>query len=471
MDAYNDLEDANKGVVAATNDYLGDPDSGARQAELHEAAENLKRAARAALEAARPKVDMGGEIAKRTAPVLMPELRDAADALKRAVKPLRAPDALSAEEVKDATEDTNNKALTFLSLAKAKADQSKDASKRAALQQIVDELNQERKRLGERANARLGDPNPATNKALKESADKIDALVDKYMETVKPKATCTAAGATKRETDIESIDAAAEAAKKAVRRLDAGADNEPDDEEVVGMADDASAKVARFQEHVKSLADETPNKELKDKLQTILRDLADDNKALVGDTNKFVGDRAPAARAALAETCKKTVRDIDRAMHDIRDAMKPKTFEDEIDEAAVVIEEAVDEYAHVPIEIRDLAMQLAELFRKLAECARKGDRAGIIDCATKIAVIVKQIVGFAKPYGDSCKDPKLQDTVYVGVQAMGNFSTQLKILAAVKAASQGRDPAAENQLVACCEGLSSGLRQTLYGVQSAKLKK
>jgi hypothetical protein len=54
---------------------------------------------------------------------------------------------------------------------------------------------------------------------------------------------------------------------------------------------------------------------------------------------------------------------------------------------------------------------------------------------------------------------------------MGNFSTQLKILAAVKAASQGRDPAAENQLVACCEGLSSGLRQTLYGVQSAKLKK
>jgi hypothetical protein len=471
MDAYRDLEDANKGVVAATNDYLGDPDSGARQAELHEAAENLKRAARAALEAARPKVDMGGEIGKRTAPVLMPELRDAADALKIAVKPLRAPDALSPDQVKDATEDTNQKALTFLSLAKAKAEQSKDGGKRAALAAIADELNAERKRLGERANARLGDPNAQTNKALKESADKIDALVDKYMDAVKPKATATAAGNTKRETDIESIDAAAEAAKKAVRRLDAGADNEPDDDEIVAQADDASAKLARFTEHVKSLHDETPNKELKEKLAKLLHELADDNKALVSDTNKFVGERPPAARAALGETCKKTVRDIDRAMHEIRDAMKPKSFEDEIDEAAIVIEEAVDQYAHVPAEIRDLAMQLAELFRRLAECARKGDRAGIIQCATAIAAIVKQIIGFAKPYGDSCKDPKLQDTVYVGVQAMGNFSTQLKILAAVKAASQGRDPAAENQLVACCEGLSSGLRQTLYGVQSAKLKK
>ena len=61
-DAYRDLVDANEGVVEASNDYLGDPDSKARQDELHEAAENLKRAARAALAAARPKVDMSGEI-------------------------------------------------------------------------------------------------------------------------------------------------------------------------------------------------------------------------------------------------------------------------------------------------------------------------------------------------------------------------------------------------------------------------
>lgn len=52
--------------------------------------------------------------------------------------------------------------------------------------------------------------------------------------------------------------------------------------------------------------------------------------------------------------------------------------------------------------------------------------------------------------------------------AMSNFGTQLKIIASVKAASVGKDPAAENQLVSCCEGLSTNVRAGLYNCQSAK---
>ena len=52
-------------------------------------------------------------------------------------------------------------------------------------------MNQERKRLGDKANARLGDPTPATNAGVKESADKIDALVDQFMDASRPRAQLT----------------------------------------------------------------------------------------------------------------------------------------------------------------------------------------------------------------------------------------------------------------------------------------
>ena len=163
--------------------------------------------------------------------------------------------------------------------------------------------------------------------------------------------------------------------------------------------------------------------------------------------------------------------------------------------ARLDIQEAVDEFAGVPEEMRDLALKLADLMRRLAEAARQGDKVGMIEITKEISVVVKQIMAFAKPYAVNCTDATLADTIHVGNNALGNFSTQLKILSAVKAASQGRDPTAESQLVACCgasrsrtrarahavasapthrrsaDGIANGMRQALYGVASAKLKR
>jgi hypothetical protein len=47
--------------------------------------------------------------------------------------------------------------LRFLGLAKGKASSTADPQKKALLNQIVDELNRERKALGDKANAYLGD--------------------------------------------------------------------------------------------------------------------------------------------------------------------------------------------------------------------------------------------------------------------------------------------------------------------------
>lgn len=108
------MEDANKGVVDATNDYLGDPESNARQNELHEAAENLKRAARNALAAARPTVDMSGDVRAQNGSAQ--DLRDAAEALKIAVNPLKTPASLTPDEVKDAAEDSVRCIISLLFL-------------------------------------------------------------------------------------------------------------------------------------------------------------------------------------------------------------------------------------------------------------------------------------------------------------------------------------------------------------------
>lgn len=133
---------------------------------------------------------------------------------------------------------------------------------------------------------------------------------------------------------------------------------------------------------------------------------------------------------------------------------------------------------------------------KLAECARKGDRNGIIETSKvcergdahcvvatrrlalrvafviartqKIAEVIKKIREQTKALGESCRDAQLKESILTASTAMSNFGTQLKILAAVKAASVGKDAAAENQLLTCCEGIATSVRAAMFNAQSAK---
>jgi len=145
-----------------------------------------------------------------------------------------------------------------------------------------------------------------------------------------------------------------------------------------------------------------------------------------------------------------------------------RTFEDKIDNAANDIRDARDEFNMLPAELKALSGELADLMHKLAQCARTGDRNGIIETSRKIAEVVKAIKLQTKTLGDTCRDPRLKDNILTAATAMTNFGTQLKILASVKAASVGKDPAAENQLVSCCEGIASSVRTAMFNCQSAK---
>jgi hypothetical protein len=92
--------------------------------------------------------------------------------------------------------------------------------------------------------------------------------------------------------------------------------------------------------------------------------------------------------------------------------------------------------------------------RRLAQAAREQNRKEIILRARNIAALVKsEIIEYANKRRDGCKDASVRNELSTGTTALSSFSTQLKIIASVKAADLGvaKDKTAENQLVACCQ--------------------
>jgi len=153
-----------------------------------------------------------------------------------------------------------------------------------------------------------------------------------------------------------------------------------------------------------------------------------------------------------------------------------KDFRDQVLAAADDIKRAANEW-DADSEIVGAALSIAEEMRKLAEAARRMDRKEIILHAKNIADLVKnQIIAYAKPIQENCTDKQLKKDVSTGTQALSNFSVQLKIMASVQAADlgmgakSGKVNTAENQLVACCKGISTSMKATLKSTQSAKLR-
>ncbi|EGG20897.1 vinculin A [Cavenderia fasciculata] len=113
----------------------------------------------------------------------------------------------------------------------------------------------------------------------------------------------------------------------------------------------------------------------------------------------------------------------------------------------------------------DIARQMA----MLSSFAAKGDVKGMIGAARKIADSIRQIQTTAKGIAANCTDPRLKQAVLNYVDCGGNFSTQLKILCAVKSDIED-DSTSEEQLVTCAKGLSSAVINIVKSAESASLK-
>jgi len=250
----------------------------------------------------------------------------------------------------------------------------------------------------------------------------------------------------------------------------AGLSDEPNAENT----SEASRRMAKFTELVYMKAQDKNMPAVSGtKLREVSRDLVDKNKALVNAMNSYLDDPNDGSKS---DKLRNAVRDannaVDKGVQAVKDASSSqKSFEDQIEAASRSIRSAAGEW-DADDDIVAAALRIAEEMRKLAQAAREMNRKEIILRARNIAQLVKaEIIEYANKRRDTCKDAGTRNELSTGTTALSSFSVQLKIIASVKAADLGvaKDKTAENQLVACCQGISTSMRQTLKAAQSAKL--
>jgi len=113
---------------------------------------------------------------------------------------------------------------------------------------------------------------------------------------------------------------------------------------------------------------------------------------------------------------------------------------------------------------------ISEDMAALSAYAAQGNKKEMILAAKRIADAVKQVRLNANKVAADTKDPRLRTAVLTYAGAASNYGTQLKIIAAVKAASDDNDPAAEAQLVTCSQGLCDGVIGAVNAAESASIK-
>ncbi|GAM17036.1 hypothetical protein SAMD00019534_002110 [Acytostelium subglobosum LB1] len=113
--------------------------------------------------------------------------------------------------------------------------------------------------------------------------------------------------------------------------------------------------------------------------------------------------------------------------------------------------------------------EIAAQMALLASFAAKGDVKGMINTAKKIAEMIKAINLNARQIADQCTDPRLKQAVYTYLDCGGNFSTQLKIICAVKSDCDDNSTS-EEQLVTCAKGLASAVINTIKSAEAATLR-
>lgn len=115
--------------------------------------------------------------------------------------------------------------------------------------------------------------------------------------------------------------------------------------------------------------------------------------------------------------------------------------------------------------------EIAELMARLSAFAAVGDKKGMVETSRAITAHIKEITKHARVIGAACTDPRLRDDVRNYSTSSENHAVQLKIMSAVKAASDDADDTVEDQLVTAATGLASSVVKTANACQSASVHK
>ena len=162
-----------------------------------------------------------------------------------------------------------------------------------------------------------------------------------------------------------------------------------------------------------------------------------------------------------------TVRSTDKKLQDITSKMSksmgmtdtPEKSEfradgskDEIMVAAHKVSAAVKQTQNVTPEqsnLMKIAKDISAQMELLSLAAQSKNKKDMIAAARKISELIAQVQALSSDIASRCTDPILREQLLSISKVPKNFGTQLKIVAAVKAASDDDDETAENQLITC----------------------
>jgi len=256
--------------------------------------------------------------------------------------------------------------------------------------------------------------------------------------------------------------------KKAIQKVKQF--NKLDPAQLVDASNLASKKLGKYAEQIRARAQKANDPALKNKLLVTMQNLHDQNAQLVDAVNSYNGNRNPTNANNLTTICTVIEKEIDSSIEKIKTPEGPLTFQDKIEAAADdILLGTMDSFAGD--NMIALAKQIAGKLSDMAGAAREGNRQTLIKDAQDISNDVKKLIELAMEAYEACQDRQIRQHLMVGIDSLKNFSTQLKIISAVKGAMLGQhDETAETQLVACAQGLSKSITSTISATSAAKIR-
>jgi len=149
----------------------------------------------------------------------------------------------------------------------------------------------------------------------------------------------------------------------------------------------------------------------------------------------------------------------------------PKTWDEAIQRVADSVKKVAENMEEDDNDIiARLAKQVAKELENLANSAKLGKRAEMVAAGRDADNTVKLLLAELQKIHDNCRDQRVRDRLQRAMQAMKNFSTQLKILTAVKAAAAigEQDADTQGQVVAVTRSLGKTMTESLNCVKAIR---
>lgn len=317
LKAYDDVDDANEALVNAHNQYQDDPESAVAKKKLHDACEEMRRAAKQALVVAsrRPAQCADEADYRSTRAVTVADVDVGLSELLKAVRTAKDRSGKAPMQTTEETEAASKKAAKFAAQLRALGQQrgaqgdAAGAEFQKRMQARADELNAANRKMVEANNAYIQNPSDAAAaKRHDEACDELmrvaeGAAADARKEPPPPVKRGTysdftiAGGVTAGDLDASLNDVL-----KAVKKVEAFKENAP--AKTAANTEAATKRVAYLDAQLRAVAADCNDKVMKKRLADAYSDLENANQQLADATDVYVADDESAARQkSLQDAC------------------------------------------------------------------------------------------------------------------------------------------------------------------------